>query len=537
MPQRFEPSYKVTRGDNLGDPEFWNRRFQDVDLRLASRESDAENLARAADILLAVGLQRLNDTFTPLILEARTQLANFGVLFTAVSDSNVTIGLGEKSFVLSEDSGPAFVFTDYAYARATGDETAGVVGRVLSYDKEARLLTLDVVLVDGTGTFDSWDIGPSVKPDTVHATRTDNPHQTTAAQVGSYTTEQVDAFISGIDLALALLAPKNSPVFTGAPQGPTPPSNENSARFATTGWAVNYVNARIAEIVGAAPGSLDTLAELAAALNANPAQIDDILTALSNRLRFDAADVLDTTERTRLFDNLSLVTAVKSLLAAADQAGMRTAMGLGSAATHAHAEYQPAGNYQIAGNYANGVFHNFTGGIHAAGVLTTTALYFENTSLLIQFRGDLGALYTPNGWYVDNNIHATGGISCGGVKSFKIPHPTQAQHDLVHVCLEGPEAAVFYRGKGRLTNGVARIELPRYFTALVDEASITVGVTPIWENGRAGDLAPEPVVDGVLVVHARNAECPDDQLFDWRVEATRTDVPPLEVEPVSTGTI
>ncbi len=75
MAQRFDSSYKVARGDNLGDPEYWNRRLQDLDLRLDARERDADNIASAADVLVALGLQRLNDTFSPLIANAQAQVA------------------------------------------------------------------------------------------------------------------------------------------------------------------------------------------------------------------------------------------------------------------------------------------------------------------------------------------------------------------------------------------------------------------------------------------------------------------------------
>ena len=47
---------------------------------------------------------------------------------------------------------------------------------------------------------------------------------------------------------------------------------------------------------------------------------------------------------------------------------------------------------------------------------------------------------------------------------------------LRHVSLEGPESAVFYRG--RLT-GSNTIELPYYWKDLVHEDSITVSIQPI----------------------------------------------------------
>ena len=61
-------------------------------------------------------------------------------------------------------------------------------------------------------------------------------------------------------------------------------------------------------------------------------------------------------------------------------------------------------------------------------------------------------------------------------KAFDIPHPTKEGHRLRHVCLEGPEAGVYVRG--RLT-GKNVIELPEYWRGLVDPETITVTLTQI----------------------------------------------------------
>jgi len=61
-------------------------------------------------------------------------------------------------------------------------------------------------------------------------------------------------------------------------------------------------------------------------------------------------------------------------------------------------------------------------------------------------------------------------------KDFDIPHPTKEGWRLTHACVEGPEAAVYIRG--RVTNKT-EIELPLYWKELVDIQSITVNLTPI----------------------------------------------------------
>lgn len=61
-------------------------------------------------------------------------------------------------------------------------------------------------------------------------------------------------------------------------------------------------------------------------------------------------------------------------------------------------------------------------------------------------------------------------------KNFDIPHPSKKGWRLTHTCVEGPEAAVYFRG--RLTNNT-EILLPTYWKNLVDVRSITVSITPI----------------------------------------------------------
>lgn len=61
-------------------------------------------------------------------------------------------------------------------------------------------------------------------------------------------------------------------------------------------------------------------------------------------------------------------------------------------------------------------------------------------------------------------------------KNFDIPHPTKDGWRLTHSCIEGPEAAVYVRGK--LINENI-IQLPEYWKELVDPNSVTVSITPI----------------------------------------------------------
>ena len=62
-------------------------------------------------------------------------------------------------------------------------------------------------------------------------------------------------------------------------------------------------------------------------------------------------------------------------------------------------------------------------------------------------------------------------------KLFDIQHPSKDGHRLAHGCLEGPEHAVYTRG--RVCNGKNVIDLPEYWSGLVDFETLTVQLTSI----------------------------------------------------------
>jgi hypothetical protein len=94
---------------------------------------------------------------------------------------------------------------------------------------------------------------------------------------------------------------------------------------------------------------------------------------------------------------------------------------------------------------------------------------------------------------VNGNVFANGVVNLQGIgnvasfmqqtraianskKSFDISHPTKDGYRLRYVCLEGPAAEVYVRGK--LKDGNI-IELPNYWMDLVDEETIGISLTPI----------------------------------------------------------
>jgi hypothetical protein len=66
-------------------------------------------------------------------------------------------------------------------------------------------------------------------------------------------------------------------------------------------------------------------------------------------------------------------------------------------------------------------------------------------------------------------------------KTFIIDHPIDSDKYLVHTCLEGPEAGVYYRGIGKISNSKSvEIELPHYASTIAYD--FTVNITPIYDG-------------------------------------------------------
>ena len=140
---------------------------------------------------------------------------------------------------------------------------------------------------------------------------------------------------------------------------------------------------------------------------------------------------------------------------------------------------------------------------------------------------------SPDAVYIEGDLYVSGSIDGGNKgrlasrfgtadslppKSFDIKHPTKGSGwRLRHVSLEGPESAVFYRG--RLT-GSNTIELPYYWKDLVHEDSITVSIQPIGSTQKI--IVME--YSNEKVVLSGNTDC------FFHVFGERKDVNPLLTE-------
>ena len=89
--------------------------------------------------------------------------------------------------------------------------------------------------------------------------------------------------------------------------------------------------------------------------------------------------------------------------------------------------------------------------------------------------GDITATGTISAANFVGSVSTASGKS-SGAKAFDVPHPTKDGYRLRHICIEGPESAVYHRGRLRSQK---KIVLPKYWKGLVDIDTITVQLQPI----------------------------------------------------------
>ena len=135
--------------------------------------------------------------------------------------------------------------------------------------------------------------------------------------------------------------------------------------------------------------------------------------------------------------------------------------------------------------------------------------------LIAPYSGNVGVGVTSTPAYkleVNGSFAAT-------TKSFVINHPTKPGMKLRYGSLEGPENGVYVRGK----TSEFIVELPDYWTGLIDEDTITVNLTPI---GKTQTLWVQSIEDNKVTI---GSKCTEVEYF-YTIYGERKDVEKLEVE-------
>lgn len=182
------------RADRL-DQTGLNKRMKmiaDAIETLRAFSPDWEAQVRA---LRDVGLQRINEALLPAY-DTILGLAQLGALFTAPSASEVTVGIGEKLFIVDEARRVGFAPAANLAITLDADPGVAMYGRLSGYDRESGTLAIIVTDAFGEGVHSGWTITASPPRSVLHELRLDNPHQVTAGQVGTLTAAEIAAALA-----------------------------------------------------------------------------------------------------------------------------------------------------------------------------------------------------------------------------------------------------------------------------------------------------------------------------------------------------
>jgi len=203
--------------------------------------------------------------------------------------ANVTLTatVQENSVALGTDTTGNYVGTGAVSGNGlTGSATGeGSTFTVTSNATNANTVST-IVFRDASGNFSAG----TVTADLVGDVTGNADSATTLTGLTSSVTELnfTDGVTSNIQTQLDAKAPTASPALTGTPTAPTASSATNNTQIATTA----YVTTSITNLIGGAPGALDTLNELAAAINDDASYASTVTTALATKVATTSAQAL-----------------------------------------------------------------------------------------------------------------------------------------------------------------------------------------------------------------------------------------------------
>lgn len=142
--------YSVRVGDDLGDPDYWNRRYEDIDLRLHGQEEIEKDWRAAVLELQENGLKRIDEAVSPLIEQLEEDL-QLGAVFIAESLASVEVKTGTLTIGISSANKRRYSPAAYLALVTRDAPYAVMLGRMISYNRETGSLAVDIERTYGAG--------------------------------------------------------------------------------------------------------------------------------------------------------------------------------------------------------------------------------------------------------------------------------------------------------------------------------------------------------------------------------------------------
>jgi hypothetical protein len=215
------------------------------------------------------------DTLNELAAAINDDANAFTTLQTAINAVQADVDQNESD----ADAAIAAVQADVDQNESDADAAIAAVQADVDQnesDADAAIAAVQADVDQNESDSDAADAALSARLDVLEA------DPTTATAVAAVQAD-VDQNEADADAAIALKADIASPTFTGTPAAPTAGAGTNTTQLATTA----FVTTAVANVIDSAPGALDTLNELAAALGDDA----NFSTTITNSIAAVQADV------------------------------------------------------------------------------------------------------------------------------------------------------------------------------------------------------------------------------------------------------
>ena len=357
----------------------------------------------------AEGMTRFNTTIDKLEFYNGTEWLIAGADFTIIVADSFDGDGSTVAFTISESSTTAGVMVaingvlqDPGTAYSVSETTLTFTEAPVTGDNiDARILTTTATVDDATSAL-KWTTARTITlgGDLTGSVSIDGSADVTlTATVVDDTHSHIIGDVDGLQSALDLKAPLASPALTGTPTAPTAAANTNTTQVATTA----YVQQEITDLVGGAPGALDTLNELAAAINDDASYASTTTTALAARLGSTATvtlsgDVTGTANFSSNVATISATIAANSVALGTDTTGNYVQQGATSGNGISGSVNSEGGTFTVTSNAvsentANTIVYRDASGNFSAGTITATATSAQYADLAENYTAD--AAYEP----------------------------------------------------------------------------------------------------------------------------------------------
>jgi hypothetical protein len=339
MARRYDQVYRVKARDNLGDPEYWNRRFEDIDRRVSSNEEGLDAIGGLTSYVEGLALNRLDLVLAPA-LDKIALVSQQGFLM-AHSISSIVLDINTTQTFAIPDLAERELFAPSPFVTLVrqANTTDYAFAKLISWNRDAGQLVLQPLEIFGNpGPFNDWVVyvGTAISQavakkyaDVIAARDATLGYRDTAAASATQTASDRTAVASMKTDVLTIKAQvqtyaDNAQIFdpsfyikkdvggtytqvvsfTMSPIVPTAAAGDNSGAAASTAFVKNAIDT----VIAGAPGTMDTLNEIASKITSDEGVVGGLISTVAGKVQKDQ-NLGDLPDKAAARTNLGLVGA------------------------------------------------------------------------------------------------------------------------------------------------------------------------------------------------------------------------------------